>query len=102
MYLFVSNIDYKITEDELKALFEQHGDVKSLVILKDEKSQKPKGFGFVMMESSHDGQKAITHLHKRKINDRALSVEEARPKPGEEPENKERKLRPRRTRVFKD
>jgi RNA recognition motif-containing protein len=102
MNLFVSNIDYKITEDELKALFEQHGDVKSLVILKDEKSQKPKGFGFVMMESSHDGQKAITHLHQRKINDRALSVKEARPKPGEEPENKERKLRPRRTRVFRD
>ncbi len=99
MNLFVSNIDYKITEEELSALFEQYGEVKSVKILKDMDDQKPKGFGFVLMSSSYEGQKAILRLNKRKINDRSLSVEEARPKPGEEPEKKERVLRPRRNRT---
>jgi len=99
MNLFVSNIDYKITEDELRALFEQYGEVKQLIILKDMETQKPKGYGFVLMGSSYEGQKAIMRLNKRKINDRNLSVQEARPKPGEEPPKKERKLRPRRKRI---
>jgi len=99
MNLFVSNIDYKITEEELSALFEQYGEVKSVKILKDMDDQKPKGFGFVLMSSSYEGQKAILRLNKRKINDRSLSVQEARPKPGEEPEKKERVLRPRRNRT---
>lgn len=102
MNLFVSNIDYKITEDELRALFEQYGEVKSLIILKDMEDQKPKGYGFVEMSSSYEGQKAILRLNKRKINDRPLSVQEARPKPGEEPEKKERTLRPRRKRIIKE
>jgi RNA recognition motif-containing protein len=42
MNLFVSNIDYKITEEELQALFEQYGEVKSVTILKDMDDQKPK------------------------------------------------------------
>jgi len=96
MNLFVSNIDYKVTEDELRSLFEKYGEVKSLIILKDMKDQRPKGYGFVLMGSSYEGQKAIIRLNKRKVNDRALSVQEARPKPGEEPPKKERVLRPRR------
>ncbi len=102
MNLFVSNIDYKITEDELRNLFAEYGEVKSVKILKDMETQKPKGFGFVLMSSSYDGQKAIIKLNKRKINDRPLSVQEARPKPGEEPEKKERTLRPRRKRIVKE
>jgi RNA recognition motif-containing protein len=96
MNLFVSNIDYKITEDELRAIFEQYGEVKSIKILKDMTDQKPKGYGFVLMGSNYEGQKAIMRLNKRKVNERPLSVQEARPKPGEEPEKKERVLRPRR------
>ena len=99
MNLFVSNIDYKITEEELRALFEEYGEVKSVKILKDMEDQRPKGYGFVLMGSSYEGQKAVMRLNKRKINDRPLSVQEARPKPGEEPEKKERKLRPRRKRT---
>ncbi|PCJ64970.1 MAG: RNA-binding protein [Bacteroidetes bacterium] len=102
MNLFVSNIDYKITEDELRALFEEYGEVKSVKILKDMEDQKPKGYGFVLMGSNYEGQKAIIRLNKRKINDRQLSVQEARPKPGEEPEKKERVMRPRRKRISKD
>ena len=102
MNLFVSNIDYKITEEELQALFEQYGEVKSVKILNDMDDQKPKGYGFVLMSSNYEGQKAILRLNNKKINDRSLSVQEARPKPGEEPEKKERTLRPRRNRTSGD
>lgn len=104
MNLFVSNIDYTITEEKLREIFAEYGTVKSCIILKDLKTQKPKGYGFVLMSSSYEGQKAIIRLNRRKFNDRPLSVVEARPrptKPGEQPaeEKKERKLRPRRKRI---
>ncbi len=102
MNLFVSNIHYEVTEEELRALFEQYGEVKSLIILKDMKTQKPKGYGFVLMGSSYGGQKAILRLNKRKVNERPLSVQEARPKPGEEPPKPERKLRPRKKKVVSE
>ena len=97
MNLFVSNIDFKITEEELQELFSEFGEVKSVKILKDMTDQKPKGFGFVMMASNYAGQKAILEMDKRKVNDRPLSVQEARPKPGQEPEKKDRTLRPRKS-----
>jgi len=99
MNLFVSNIDYRFSEDELRALFEKYGEVKSLIILKDMKTQKPKGYGFVLMSSDYEGQKCILRLNRRKLNERPLSVQEARPKPGEEPVKNERKLRPRKKKL---
>lgn len=101
MNLFVSNIDYKVSEDELRSIFEQYGEVKSVKILMDLETKKSKGYGFVLMADSYGGQKAIIRLNRRKFNGRPLSVVEARPKPGEEPEKK-RKLRPRRKRIKKD
>lgn len=101
MNLFVSNIDYKITEDELRKLFEEYGEVKSVKILIDLESRKSKGYGFVLMGNSYEGQKAILRLNRRKINNRPLSVQEARPKPGTE-EPKKRKLRPRKKRIQDD
>ena len=56
----------------------------------------------MLMSSNYEGQKAILSLNNKKINDRSLSVQEARPKPGEEPEKKERTLRPRRKRMSED
>lgn len=98
MNLFVSNIDYKTTEEELRAMFAEYGDVKSVKILIDLETKRLKGYGFVLMGSSYEGQKAILRLNRRKINGRPLSVQEARPKPGEEPQ-KERKLRPRKRKM---
>ncbi len=102
MNLFVSNIDYKVTEEELKALFAEYGEVKSVKILIDLETKKPKGYGFVLMSSSYEGQKAIIRLNRRKVNNRPLSVQEARPKPGEEPGKPVRKLRPRRKKIVKE
>lgn len=112
MNLFVSNIDYRITEEELNEIFSEYGTVESLIILKDLKTQKSKGYGYVLMSSSYEGQKAIIRLHRRKINDRPISVVEARPRPGNAPVKRgknesesqvqERKLRPRRNRISPD
>jgi RNA recognition motif-containing protein len=93
MNLFVSNIDYKITEDQLKSLFEEYGTVLKCKILIDLETKRPKGYGFVLMSSSYEGQKCILRLNKKEINERPLSVQEARPKPGEK---RKRTLRPRK------
>ena len=49
------------TEDKLKELLAQYGEVESVIILKDKKDQRPKGYGFVMMGSTYKGQKVIYH-----------------------------------------
>lgn len=77
MNLFVSNIDFKIDENELKSILEKFGKVKSLKILTDPDSAK----GFVKMGSEYEGQKAIIRLNNKLFRKRKLSVQEARPKP---------------------
>lgn len=99
--LFVSNIDFKVTEGELKNIFAPHGEVKSVIILKDMDDQKPKGYGFVLMGSTLEGEQAIQHLNQLKVKNRPISVQEARPKPSDESEKKERTLRPRRKRIIR-
>jgi len=81
MNLFVSNIDFKIDENELKSIFEKFGKVKSLKILTDLDSAKSLGYGFVKMGSEYEGQKAIIRLNNKLFRKRKLSVQEARPKP---------------------
>ena len=81
MNLFISNIDYKIDENELKSIFEKFGKVKSIKILVDPESNKSLGYGFVKMGSEYEGQKAIIRLNNKLFRKRKLSVQEARPKP---------------------
>lgn len=108
MNLFVSNIDYAITEDELMDMFSQYGEVKSVKILIDLETKKPKGFGFVLMADTDGAVTAIQNINTRKINGRPISVQIARPKPeggGSRSDNGDvklsksgRKLRPRKPR----
>lgn len=81
MNLFVSNIDFKIDENELKSIFEKFGNVKSLKILTDPESGKSLGYGFVKMGSEYEGQKAVIRLNSKLFRKRKLSIQEARPKP---------------------
>ena len=80
MNLFISNIDYKIDENELKSIFEKFGKVKSIKILVDSESNKSLGYGFVKMGSEYEGHKAIIRLNNKLFGKRKLSVQEARPK----------------------
>ncbi len=84
--LYVGNLDYKTTEDELQALFVQAGTVKSVALIKDRETGRSKGFGFVEMESQAEAEKAISLLHGKTFHERALTVNIARPRE-ERPQN---------------
>ncbi|MCL4492419.1 MAG: RNA-binding protein [Nitrospirae bacterium] len=77
--LFVGNISFKATEEALKEVFSQAGEVESVKIITDAQTGQPKGFGFVEMVSEEDAQRAIASLNGTMFMDRALSVAEARP-----------------------
>lgn len=80
MNIFVSNLNFKMTEEQLREEFEKYGDVSSAKIIKDRDSQRSKGFGFVEMPETEDANVAIKELNGAEINGRAIVVNEARPK----------------------
>ncbi len=77
--LFVGNIDYHATEDQLAEHFSSAGTVVSAKIITDRDSGRSKGFGFVEMSSAEEAQKAIDTLDGVEFNGRPLGVNEARP-----------------------
>jgi cold-inducible RNA-binding protein len=79
--IFVGNLDFNTTEDELRQLFEVHGQVDRVSILTDRDTGRSRGFGFVEMASAEDGEKAIAALNGAQVGGRTLNVNEARPKP---------------------
>lgn len=81
MQLYVGNLDFNTSEDSLKGLFAECGEVVSVKIIMDRETGRSKGFGFVEMSSKSDGIKAITKLNGQEINGRGLKVNESQPKP---------------------
>ena len=77
--LYVGNLSYGTTEEDLNELFAQAGTVKSVAVIKDRDSGRSKGFGFVEMSSSAEAQKAITMYHGKEFQERTLTVNVARP-----------------------
>ena len=77
--LFVGNIEYGATEDELKDFFTAAGEVVSAKIITDRMSGRSKGFGFVEMASADAAQAAIDTLNEKEFRDRPLHVSQARP-----------------------
>ena len=77
--LYVGNLVYAVTKEELTELFSQFGEVFSVKLINDRESGKPKGFGFVEMEDSA-AQKAIDALNEQDFRGRNLRVNEARPR----------------------
>lgn len=80
MKLYVGNLAYQVTEDQLRGEFESFGQVESVAIIKDKYSGQSKGFGFVEMPSTGEGQAAIEGLNGKELNGRAIKVNEARPR----------------------
>ncbi len=80
MNIYVGNLPYSTTEEELKELFEAYGQVDSVHIIKDQYSNQSKGFGFVEMADGAAAQAAISALNGKEMNRRTLSVNEARPR----------------------
>lgn len=80
MDIYVGNLSYQTTEDELKSTFEQFGQVASVRIVKDKFSGDSKGYGFVEMGSKEEASAAITGLDGKELNGRTLKINEARPR----------------------
>jgi RNA recognition motif-containing protein len=76
--LFVGNIEWGATEEDLKELFETHGEVEEAIIIKDRMSGRSKGFGFVTFANEEDADKAMEELNGHDLNGRELVVNEAR------------------------
>lgn len=78
--LYVGNLAYSSSEDDLRTLFAQAGTVKSVTIIKDRDTGRSKGFAFVEMGTQAEAQKAISMLNGSPFQDRALTVNLARPR----------------------
>ena len=81
MKLYVGNLPYNTSEDDLRALFTTYGAVTSVAIITDRDTGRSKGFGFVEMGSDQEAQAAIAALNGQERDGRRLTVNEARPKP---------------------
>lgn len=80
MNIYVANIPFKASEDELRGLFEQHGEVSSAKIIMDKETNRSRGFGFVEMPDDGAAKQAITELNGFNFMGKDLAVSEARPK----------------------
>ncbi|HVP13755.1 MAG TPA: RNA-binding protein [Phycisphaerae bacterium] len=78
--LYVGNLSYTVTSDDLQQLFTPHGTVQSAEIIEDRDAGRSKGFGFVEMSSDEEANAAITALNGQMHGERALTVNEARPR----------------------
>jgi cold-inducible RNA-binding protein len=79
--LYVGNLGYAVTDSELMQLFQPHGTVESVQIIMDRDTGRSKGFAFVEMSSDEEAQAAIAALNGQEVAGRALTVNEARPRP---------------------
>lgn len=77
--LYVGNLSFSATEDEVKGLFEKIGAVQSVSIIKDKYSDRSKGFGFVEMANEEDAKKAIEQINGTDFKGRNIRVAEAKP-----------------------
>ena len=79
--LYVGNLPYSTTEDQLTELFSRAGKVDNVRVMRDMATGRARGFAFVEMATDDEAQKAISELHEHQLEGRALVVNEARPKP---------------------
>ncbi|MEK6766054.1 MAG: RNA-binding protein [Planctomycetes bacterium GWF2_40_8] len=80
MSIYIGNLSYEITEDEVRDIFSAHGEVSSVSIIKDKYSGQSKGFGFVEMPNQAEAEEAIKALNESDLKGRNIKVNQARPK----------------------
>ena len=79
MNIYVGNLNYNLSEDELEKVFTPYGEVTSVKIIRDKYTDQSKGFGFIEMSNDADAQKAIDELNGTEVKGRELRVNQARP-----------------------
>ncbi len=80
MNIYVGNLDFRVDENDLKGIFKDYGTVAEAKVITDKYTGKSKGFGFVVIEDNSEANKAISELNGTTLENRALVVNEARPK----------------------
>ena len=80
MNLYVGNLNYDMTEDELRNAFAEHGEVQTAKIISDKFTGRSRGFGFVEMASQEAGSAAMENMNGKDMGGRQLVVNEARPR----------------------
>ncbi|MFC1533377.1 RNA recognition motif domain-containing protein [Thermodesulfobacteriota bacterium] len=80
MNIYVGNLSYEVTEEDLKEAFKVFGEVETVKVLKDNYTGRSKGFGFVEMSNNPDAQSAIAGLNDKELKGRTLKVNTARPR----------------------
>lgn len=98
MNIYVGNLSYRVTDEELRALFEPYGEVSSVSVIKDRMTQQSRGFGFVEMTRQDEAEHAIKQLNGFNHGGRKLTVNMARPR-DENPRPRDENPRPRQWRA---
>lgn len=80
MKLYVGNLSYGTNEEELRRVFETHGELSSVAVIMDRETGRSKGFGFVEFVNDEDAKAAIAAMDGREVGGRTLKVNEARPR----------------------
>ncbi len=80
MQIYVGNMSYETTQENLESLFAQYGSVDSVKIITDRETGRAKGFGFITMNDDNSAQNAIAELNGKEFDGRTLKVNEAKPK----------------------
>ena len=80
MNIYIGNLSYEITDDEVRDIFSPHGEVSSVSIIKDKYSGQSKGFGFVEMPNQAEAEEAIKTLNESELKGRNIKVNQAKPK----------------------
>ena len=80
MKLYVGNLAFQTSSEDLQQLFAQAGTVESAAVVEDRETGRSRGFGFVEMSSKEEGDAAVTQFNGKEVNGRALTVNEAKPR----------------------
>ncbi len=79
MNIFISNLNYRLTNEDLHELFSEYGEVQSAKIIQDRETGRSRGFGFVEM-AEEEAKKAIEELNQKEVDGKVINVSEARPR----------------------
>ncbi len=90
MNIFVGNLNYNLTEDDLREIFEEYGELDSVKLISDKFTGRSKGFGFIEMQDADEAKKAIEELNGAEVEGRSIVVNEATEKKREPRDNNRR------------
>ena len=89
MNIYVGNLPYNLSEEELQSVFEEYGAIEKTTIIMDRESGQSKGFGFIEMTNDEEAERAIEALNGADLKGRSMKVNKARPRP-ERPQQRRR------------